>query len=194
MTTNPCYSGLVPTDLAFQNLDVNSSLRARTAAIGKLCAGIDFTYKLLHGSLQLAALSSEGFSVFALPSGRTSTTSPEQGSPSLSTDFYTPVDIDITNFSLAVTANNTDMTVAIEVSDPASNDPTTVTPLANFTFELTTVDPSVPTIVESVPELVTTIPAGSYITIRFSSNQIISTCNATWSLEVRNHLVTDPVV
>lgn len=170
-----CYSGLVPADRAFQNMAIGNSVRAKSAAIARLCALIDNNNVLLTGSIFSDATPVE---TFTYPNSRSA-----QGGNiplSLNNVIYTPVDINLANFDVVFlsSAVPTEITFAVATTTDISVAPTNI-PDLTITLSGLTND----VVARGVAGRVVLVPAGSYFTISIASTTVDG-FDASWTLEM----------
>ena len=177
--STPCYSGIVPSDAQFQNLVVNKDLRAQNAAIGKLCALIENGNGAFIGALDVESTPALDTAVF--PNGHT--TQGTNVSPSLTSFYYAPVDIELENFEVGLTS---DVAGTYTVSVATTTDPA-VAPVAIASLEVPIEIATGGDVVRAVAVGPHTIVAGTYITITVVSTETAVTVSASWSLDY--HLI-----
>lgn len=193
-----CNLGRPPQDAGLQNLVVNDTLRVNKllksakAEVNRLCADVSNPSVTLTGSAVYDSRPGAGFVFFCLPSGNSpSIGSAENGVPSVFTTFWTDNELIIDDFRAAVTGAGSDVETPYTLNVRVVAAPT-LSELNNFipndtqrvTITLPNVSLNPQTIVSaSVP---VTIPAGSYVGMRFDSAQSVTDMNLTWSLRVQN--------
>lgn len=176
-----CYSGLVPADKGAENLEVNNSLRVKSAAIAKLCALVESDNLLLVGSVSGGSIS-DPLDTYMFLNGPTDQSTNQTAT--LSHFLYTPVNVSLSNFNFSYfsTGVPTQVNVSIVTTTDFAVAPTEV---ANLSFSLTGLTNSVTAHASAAGPV--TIPAGSYIGLNVNNNnQIIAfhSFRASWSLEI----------
>jgi len=183
-----CNTGRPHKDDALQNLTVNDTLRVNNlvkstkAEIDRLCSQIETVQNVpivLAGSFSYAGQDSEnGFDLFLLPSGFTPVTSTSI-LPSATNLWYTPQGLTVEKLQVSLISTvSSSFGVSVGVSSSPGG------PFTEETAMTLSVGASTVELQTSVPSNIV-IPAGSYITIIFSSASLdLTGVQASWTLHL----------
>jgi hypothetical protein len=202
-----CNLGRPPQDTGLQNLIVNDTLRvnkllkASKAEVDRLCADIATTAAqtpptIFEGSLTLSDLPpTEGFDTFNFPVGSTIIDSNTPNNPSIFTTIWTDEELVIDDFrAVAYGPPNQTTPIIFDLSVVAA--PTIGglsvpigTNILTLPFSgLNSVSNTPVSLISSVVPLTTiTIPAGSYVSVRFTMplTETSLFMNVSWSIRLQ---------